>query len=78
MKLDLINREEDRQYIMENSSKNDLVDMLKQYGQVVDYFTESMVTDFFKVEKKDNSDTFIYKNNNLEYTLNSIINKYNA
>ena len=29
MKLDLINREEDRQYIMENSSKNDLVDMLK-------------------------------------------------
>lgn len=52
MKLDLINREEDRQYIMENSSKNDLVDMLKQYGKVVDYFTESMVTDFFKVEKR--------------------------
>ena len=52
MKLDLINREEDRQYIMENSSKNDLVDMLKQYGDVVDYFTESMVTDFFKVEKR--------------------------
>ena len=52
MKLDLINREEDRRYIMENSSKNDLIDMLKQYGQVVDYFTESMVTDFFKVEKR--------------------------
>lgn len=52
MKLDLINKEEDRQYIMENSSKNDLIDMLRQYGQVVDYFTESMVTDFFKVEKR--------------------------
>ena len=51
MKLDLINREEDRQYIMENSSKNDLIDMLKQYGKVVDYFTESMVANFFKVEK---------------------------
>ena len=34
MKLDLINREEDRQYIMENSSKNDLIDILKQYGKV--------------------------------------------
>ena len=52
MKLDLINREEDRQYIMENSSKNDLIDILKQYGKVVDYFTEPMVTNFFKVEKR--------------------------
>ena len=49
MKLDLINKEEDRQYIMENSSKNDLIDMLKQYGQVVDYMTESMVTQFYNV-----------------------------
>lgn len=49
MKLDLINKEEDRQYIMENSSKNDLIDMLKQYGQVVDYMTEPMVTQFYNV-----------------------------
>ncbi len=51
MKLDLINREEDRQYIMENSSKNDLIDMLKQYGQVVDYFTEPMVAEFYGVNR---------------------------
>lgn len=52
MKLDLINREEDRQYIMENSSKNDLVDMLKQYGKVIDYFTEPMVANFYGVPNK--------------------------
>ena len=52
MKLDLINREEDRQYIMENSSKNDLIDMLKQYGQVVDYMTELMVANFYGVPNK--------------------------
>lgn len=52
MKLDLINKEEDRQYIMENSSKNDLVDMLKQYGKVVDYFTEPMVANFYGVPNK--------------------------
>lgn len=51
MKLDLINKEEDRQYIMENSSKNDLIDMLKQYGQVVDYFTEPMVAEFYGVNR---------------------------
>ena len=52
MKLDLINKEEDRQYIMENSSKNDLIDMLKQYGQVVDYMTEPMVANFYRVPNK--------------------------
>ena len=51
MKLDLINREEDRQYIMENSSKNDLVDMLKQYGKVVDYMTEKLVAEFYGVNE---------------------------
>ena len=49
MKLDLINKEEDRQYIIDNTSKTDLIDMLKQYGQVVDYMTESMVTQFYNV-----------------------------
>lgn len=49
MKLDLINKEEDRQYIIDNTSKTDLIDMLKQYGKVVDYMTESMVTQFYNV-----------------------------
>ena len=51
MKLDLINREEDRQYIMENTSKNDLVDILKQYGEVVDYMTEKLVAEFYGVNE---------------------------
>ena len=49
MKLDLINKEEDRQYIIDNTSKTDLIDMLKQYGKVVDYMTEPMVTQFYNV-----------------------------
>ena len=52
MKLDLINKEEDRQYIIENSSKTDLIDMLKQYGKVIDYFTEPMVAEFYGVGNK--------------------------
>ena len=52
MKLDLINKEEDRQYIIDNTSKNDLIDMLKQYGQVVDYMTEPMVANFYGVPNK--------------------------
>ena len=49
MKLDLINKEEDRKYIVDNTSKTDLIDMLKQYGKVVDYMTEPMVTQFYNV-----------------------------
>ena len=52
MKLDLINKEEDRQYIIDNTSKTDLIDMLKQYGQVVDYMTEPMVANFYGVPNK--------------------------
>lgn len=51
MKLDLINNMEDRQYIIENSSKMDLVDMLKEFGKVVDYFTETMVAEFYRVNR---------------------------
>ena len=52
MKLDLINKEEDRQYIIDNTSKTDLIDMLKQYGKVVDYMTEPMVANFYGVPNK--------------------------
>lgn len=52
MKLDLINKEEDRQYIIDNTSKTDLIDILKQYGKVVDYMTEPMVANFYGVPNK--------------------------
>ena len=52
MKLDLINKEEDRKYIVDNTSKTDLIDMLKQYGKMVDYMTEPMVANFYRVSSK--------------------------
>ena len=51
MKLDLINKEENRQYIIDNTSKTDLIDMLKQYGKVVDYMTEKLVAEFYGVNE---------------------------
>ena len=53
MKLNLIGSKEDRQYVMEqnNAGEIDLVDMLKKYGEVVDYMTEPMVADFYGVDK---------------------------
>ena len=53
MKLNLIGSKEDRQYVMEqnNVGEIDLIDMLKKHGDVVDYMTEPMVADFYKVEK---------------------------
>lgn len=51
MKLDLINKEEDRKYIIDNTSKTDLIDVLNKYGQVVDYFTEPMVAEFYGVNR---------------------------
>lgn len=50
MKLNLMGSKEDRQYVMEQNDVGeiDLIDMLKKYGQVVDYMTEPMVADFFK------------------------------
>ena len=53
MKLNLTGSKEDRQYVMEqnNVGEIDLIDMLKKYGDVVDYMTEPMVADFYKVNK---------------------------
>ena len=54
MKLNLIGSKEDRQYVMEqnNVGEIDLIDILKKYGDVVDYMTESMVAKFYKVTNK--------------------------
>lgn len=53
MKLNLIGSKEDRQYVMEqnNAGEINLIDMLKKYGDVVDYMTESMVAKFYKVSE---------------------------
>lgn len=52
MKLNLIGSKEDRQYVMEqnNVGEIDLIDMLKKFGNVADYMTESMVTEFYGVD----------------------------
>lgn len=52
MKLDLINSVNDRQYIMnaENENKINLIELLKKYGNVVDYMTEPMVANFYGVD----------------------------
>ena len=53
MKLNLVNSKEDRNYVMgkENEGSINLLDMLKKYGEVVDYMTEPMVADFYGVDK---------------------------
>ena len=52
--LNLVGSKEDRQYIMDQNNVGglDLVDMLKKYGEVVDYMTESMVAKFYRVGEK--------------------------
>ena len=54
MKLDLINSPNDREYIMnaENENKINLVELLKKYGNVVDYMTEPMVAQFYGVDRE--------------------------
>ena len=51
--LNLVGSKADRQYIMDQNNVGglDLVDMLKKYGDVVDYMTESMVAKFYKVSE---------------------------
>lgn len=51
--LNLVGSKADRQYIMDQNNVGglDLVDMLKKYGEVVDYMTEPMVADFYGVDK---------------------------
>ena len=53
MKLNLIGNKEDRQYVMEqnNAGGIDLIDMLKKYGEVVDYMTSDMVAQFYNIDK---------------------------
>lgn len=51
MKLNLVESKGDRNIVMSKASESsiNLVDMLKKYGEVVDYMTEPMVADFYKV-----------------------------
>lgn len=49
MKLDLINSEKDREIVMRKENKPKLLDLLRKFGNVVDYMTEPMVARFFNV-----------------------------
>lgn len=49
MKLDLINSEKDREIVMRKENKPKLLDLLRKFGNVVDYMTEPMVARFFRV-----------------------------
>ena len=52
MKLNLVESKGDRNIVMSKASEGsvNLVDLLKKYGEVVDYMTEPMVADFYKVD----------------------------
>ena len=52
MRLNLVNNKEDRQKVlaMEQEGRINLVNVLKKYGDVVDFSTEEMVAQFFKVD----------------------------
>lgn len=54
MRLNLTNNKEDRQLVLakEQEGKINLVNLLKKYGEVVDYMNESMVAQFYKVTNK--------------------------
>ena len=54
MRLNLTNSKQDRQSVLtrEQEGKINLVNLLKKYGDVVDYMTEPMVADFYKVPNK--------------------------
>ena len=51
MKLNLVESKGDRNIVMSKASESsvNLVDLLKKYGEVVDYMTEPMVADFYEV-----------------------------
>lgn len=51
MKLNLVESKGDRNIVMSKASESsvNLVDLLKKYGEVVDYMTEPMVTQFYNV-----------------------------
>lgn len=54
MRLNLVNSKEDRNYVMgkENEGSINLLDILKKYGDVVDYMTEPMVAQFYGVPSR--------------------------
>lgn len=54
MRLNLIGNEADRQLVLakEQEGKINLVNVLKKYGDVVDYMTEPMVAEFYRVTNK--------------------------
>ena len=54
MRLNLIDSKSDRNFAMSkaNEGRVNLVEMLKKYGEIVDYMTEPMVADFYKVSNK--------------------------
>lgn len=65
MRLNLTGSEQDRQMVLteEQEGKINLVNLLKKYGEVVDYMTESMMADFYGVSSKT-IDTIANRNKN--------------
>ena len=54
MRLNLVNSKEDRQkvFTMEQEGRINLVNLLKKYGEVVDFMTEPMLAQFFRANQK--------------------------
>ena len=54
MRLNLVESKSDRNIVMSKASEGsvNLVNLLKKYGKVVDYMTEPMVADFYKITNK--------------------------
>ena len=54
MRLNLIDSKSDRNFAMSKASESsvNLVDLLKKYGEVVDYMTSDMVADLYKIDKE--------------------------
>lgn len=54
MKLNLVDSKSDRNFAMSKASEGrvNLVEMLKKYGEVVDYMTSDMVANLYKIDKE--------------------------
>lgn len=54
MKLNLVENQDDRSYVMESEIHGaiNLVELLERYGKIMDYMTESMVAGFYRVNQK--------------------------
>ncbi len=66
MKLDLINSEKDREIVMRKENKPKLLDLLRKFGNVVDYMTSDMVAKFYKVGERAIADIGTTKKSELE------------